>query len=276
MKERILKLRQFLKLSQGAFGEKIGVSASAVSRYEKGEMLPSDSVIISICNVFNVNQQWLQYGHGSIFIEKSSTDAIDQLMVGDNEFAKSVMRAFASMDDDAWKALQHVVKSLVENKGSQLLENIPMTPISLADADENEDDGDDLEDEEEPKCYLPLLGGAAAGSPIYHPADDGDTVIVPERYADPDRYAVFQARGDSMEPRIPNGAFIVTEVNVLPADGEVAVVMLSSFSDAEYVVKRVYRKRNSAILRSYNPKYTDMEVAADEVRSAYRMVEIIR
>lgn len=133
----------------------------------------------------------------------------------------------------------------------------------------------DEEDDEEPKYYLPLLGGAAAGSPIYRPADDGDLVEVPEKYADPDRYAVFQARGDSMEPRIPDGAFVVVSVNELPQEGEVGVIMLSSFADAEYVVKRFYRQRGKVILRSYNQEYTDMTININDLRSAYRMVAIL-
>ena len=138
-----------------------------------------------------------------------------------------------------------------------------------------EDDDESKDEDEEPKYYLPLLGGAAAGSPIYRPADDGDLVEVPEKYADPDRYAVFQARGDSMEPRIPDGAFVVVSVNELPQEGEVGVIMLSSFADAEYVVKRFYRQRSKVILRSYNQKYTDMTIDINDLRSAYRMVAIL-
>lgn len=259
---RIREIMEQKGISQVRLAEKLQISQPFLSQQISGKKKISLDSFFEFCNALEITP----FEFFRPFSDEKHFPTYINIIVEECKKIGSQEAAEALLPIIRFTASQQELKS-INNHDSE---------VSPEKQGNNSEEEEEEEEDEEPKYYLPLLGEAAAGSPIYRPADDGDAVVVPECYADSDRYAVFQARGDSMEPRIPDGAFIVTEVNVLPADGEVAVVMLSSFSDAEYVVKRVYRKRNSAILRSYNPKYTDMEVAADEVRSAYRMVEIIR
>ena len=55
MNDRIKVIRKEAGLSQEAFGEKIGVGKTAISKIEKGENSPSEQTIKSICREFNVN-----------------------------------------------------------------------------------------------------------------------------------------------------------------------------------------------------------------------------
>lgn len=57
--QRIKQLRQEFGLSQRDFAEKIGVTASALSAYEKGTKNPSVNVAINIASVFKVSLDWL-------------------------------------------------------------------------------------------------------------------------------------------------------------------------------------------------------------------------
>ena len=57
--QRIKKLRQELGLSQRDFAEKIGVTASALSSYEKGQKNPSVNVAVNISSSFRVSLDWL-------------------------------------------------------------------------------------------------------------------------------------------------------------------------------------------------------------------------
>lgn len=56
---RLKFLRIKLKLSQRDFAEKIGITASALSSYEKGQKNPSVNVAIAIANQFHVSLDWL-------------------------------------------------------------------------------------------------------------------------------------------------------------------------------------------------------------------------
>lgn len=69
MNERIIELRKFLNLSQTDFGKQIGISKSSVSDIEIGRISISERTIISVCSKFNVNEEWLKFGNGNMFLE---------------------------------------------------------------------------------------------------------------------------------------------------------------------------------------------------------------
>lgn len=67
MNSRIKELRNLLGLSQFSFAEKIGIKQSTFCDIENGKSLITKRTIISICSVFNVNENWLKTGEGEIF-----------------------------------------------------------------------------------------------------------------------------------------------------------------------------------------------------------------
>ena len=69
MNTRIKELRNYLKLSQKEFGSSIGLRSS-ISEIENGKAPITERTIIAICSKFNVNENWLKYGKGQMFIEE--------------------------------------------------------------------------------------------------------------------------------------------------------------------------------------------------------------
>lgn len=67
MKERIKTLRESLSLSQREFGEKVGVSRDVISNIEYGRVKPKELLLAHICQVYGVNQLWLETGEGKMF-----------------------------------------------------------------------------------------------------------------------------------------------------------------------------------------------------------------
>lgn len=71
MHERIKKLRkEYLKLSQEAFGERLGVSRSVINNIERNCLARPDqklSLIKLMCKDFGVNEEWLLYGNEPMF-----------------------------------------------------------------------------------------------------------------------------------------------------------------------------------------------------------------
>ena len=61
-KHEIQKLRQNFNLTQEQFAEKCGVSRQAVAKWEKGETIPSLSVLAKLSNTFNVSIDQLILG----------------------------------------------------------------------------------------------------------------------------------------------------------------------------------------------------------------------
>ncbi len=69
MNERVKELRKALGLSGEKFGEPLGIKRAAVSNIENGRSNLTEQMIIAICSVYNVNEDWLRTGQGSMFNE---------------------------------------------------------------------------------------------------------------------------------------------------------------------------------------------------------------
>lgn len=114
MKDRIALIRSHIKLSQETFGKRIGISGASVSKLESGENNPSEQTLKLICREFGVSYIWITTGEGPMYVPDESIlmQNISRIMHGDNEFARRVMREFASMPAEAWAELEAFIDRL--------------------------------------------------------------------------------------------------------------------------------------------------------------------
>lgn len=80
MNTRFKELRKRLALNQEEMGNKLGVTNTAISKWENGERGIPDSAIISICREFNVNEIWLRTGVGEMFRPRSDAEELAELV----------------------------------------------------------------------------------------------------------------------------------------------------------------------------------------------------
>lgn len=78
MNTRIKELRTALHLTLEGFGDRIGVTRAAVSKWENGDRGIADSMVVSICREFWVSEQWLRTGEGEMF-EQTRETVLDRL-----------------------------------------------------------------------------------------------------------------------------------------------------------------------------------------------------
>lgn len=78
MNTRIKELRTALHLTLEGFGDRIGVTRAAVSKWENGDRGIADSMVVSICREFGVNERWLRTGEGEMF-EQTRETVLDRL-----------------------------------------------------------------------------------------------------------------------------------------------------------------------------------------------------
>ena len=64
MKDRIKRIRKDMNMNQTEFGEAIGTTLAAYSKYETGKVIPDKTTRMLICQKFNVNETWLETGEG--------------------------------------------------------------------------------------------------------------------------------------------------------------------------------------------------------------------
>ena len=93
-----------------------------------------------------------------------------------------------------------------------------------------------------------------------------------------DDYLVFQVKGDSMEPTIPNGARIlakrIDEGKWEYADG-VVVVVYNKILTIKRVSKNMLYDNNSLLLKADNTKHGEMAIQRCEIRGMWKAERII-
>lgn len=116
MNERLKELRKTLKLSQDAFGERIGMSGGGISLLEMGKRNITEQNVKSICREFNVDYIWLTTGDGEMFVDSDDDimESIDRIMSGENEFHKNLFKTFARLDENELSALETVIDKFIE------------------------------------------------------------------------------------------------------------------------------------------------------------------
>lgn len=138
--ERIWELRKkHLKMSQTAFGERLGVSRSVINNIELNVLARPEqklSLYKLICSEFNISEEWLLNGVGDMYAndEAEYSSLIDRVMTGENEFAKNVFKTFALFDVDDWEALQNMVEkylSVADAGNVSPYDDAPDTPEEL-------------------------------------------------------------------------------------------------------------------------------------------------
>lgn len=115
MNERLKDLRKILKLSQDAFGERIGLSGGGISLLEMGKRNITEQNIKSVCREFNVDYIWLTTGDGEMFLDTDDDiiQTIDRIMIGENEFHKNLFKALAHLDENELFALEHILDKVI-------------------------------------------------------------------------------------------------------------------------------------------------------------------
>lgn len=72
--ERIKQVRQKLALTQNKFATRIAISTSYLAGMELGNKKVNDRTIRLICMEFNIDEEWLRTGIGSMFNETADAN----------------------------------------------------------------------------------------------------------------------------------------------------------------------------------------------------------
>lgn len=138
--ERIKELRKnTLKMSQAAFGERLGVNRDVINNIENNRLSRPEqklSLYKLICSEFNISEKWLLDGTGEMYgsNEAEYSALIDRVMTGENEFAKNIFKTFSLFEERDWEALQRMIdtyKTVSAPAAGALYDSVPDTPEEL-------------------------------------------------------------------------------------------------------------------------------------------------
>lgn len=137
MNTRIRALREDKGLTRAAFGEPLGVSSDVINNLERGRVDAKDSIVKLICAKYNVREEWLRTGQGSMY-NIPDTFSLDNYVKehGATELELRIAKAYFSLEPEIRKMILEHFKA--ELSGS---DHHPTTPEELESRYQVEDVG---------------------------------------------------------------------------------------------------------------------------------------
>ncbi len=135
MHDRIKELRKkHLKLTQEAFGKRLGVTRDTIGNIELNRLARPDqklSLIRLMCKEFHVNEEWVLHGTGPMFVQPDSF-SLDQFAKehGMTEQDLRIIKLYFSLDPKVRRdAIAYFMNGLAEEPTSikELQEEGPQT-----------------------------------------------------------------------------------------------------------------------------------------------------
>lgn len=119
--DRVKAVRKALNMSQTAFGEKLGVGIGVIKNIEYANVDPKEPFLTLMCDMLNVNKNWLMNGTGEMFLERDTEDEIAdflaQLMCDDDEsIRKRFVLALSKFDGDDWKTVEKFIDAFTQTE----------------------------------------------------------------------------------------------------------------------------------------------------------------
>ncbi|SPU37871.1 SOS-response transcriptional repressor [Lysinibacillus capsici] len=113
----------------------------------------------------------------------------------------------------------------------------------------------------EEKIAIPVLGKIACGEPILAKENIESYIYKPVDSLPSGEIFALQAKGDSMEPTIPDGAIVLLRVQPEVENGEIAAVLVNG--DEEATLKRIRKENGFIWLVPDNPKHELKQITED-------------
>lgn len=238
MKDRLSLLRKELKLSQSDFGERIGVTNTAISKLEKGERNFTDQMIKSICREFNISEDWLKTGDGDMFKKRPpSLNQFEQIIDGFNLEELKKVREFMDM----------LIKVKEGSKIIKIMDHVEYIARPLYD--------------------LP----ASAGNGQFLDGEHYEMIDFPANAVPPDSTFCVRISGDSMEPEFHDQDIVFVKQMPMIESGQVGVFVLNG----EGFIKQYFEDGENCSLVSLNPEYDPIVITeCDTLKVVGKVVQI--
>lgn len=122
--ERVNEVRKRAQLTMDQFGERLGVTKTAISYVVNGKRSLTKQMLKSICREFDVNENWLRTGEGDMPRKLSEEEEIATLVSDVLEEGKEnpfygiileIIRTYNELSPASQAVLREASQKLVEN-----------------------------------------------------------------------------------------------------------------------------------------------------------------
>lgn len=143
--ERVKAVRKELHLTMDAFGARLGVGKTAISKIEHGVTAVSGQIFLAICREFNVSEEWLRTGEGEMF-QQTADDYIMQkcrehgFTDREERLLRLLVNLFLKMTPDQREYLSSELMKIAGRDPEDLPDPASSDPSSLASIDAKVED----------------------------------------------------------------------------------------------------------------------------------------
>ena len=122
---QIRTLREYLKLTRADFGERIGMSGDSINNLERGRVVIKDFILKLISQEFNVDENWLRTGEGSMFaLELDKNTMLVKQILNDVEspfksLIFDIMKIYNSLDQTSKIVINNFIEQLKNEQKSK-------------------------------------------------------------------------------------------------------------------------------------------------------------
>ncbi len=122
--ERVKMVRESKHLTLDQFGEKLGVTKTAISRIENGTRGLTEQMLKAICREFSINEKWLRTGDGDMPQKLSEDEEVADLVSDILEDGKNnafysiileIIQIYKELSPSSQEALREFSRKLAEN-----------------------------------------------------------------------------------------------------------------------------------------------------------------
>lgn len=122
--------------------------------------------------------------------------------------------------------------------------------------------GNELQEEQSPHPYIPILGRVIAGVPVEAVEDIIGKIQINEKLAKTGNFFALEVKGDSMQPRFQEGDVVIVKEQEDVESGQVAIVCVNG---DEYTIKKVKKSESGITLIPFNPAYEPIFYSNEEI-----------
>ena len=117
--DRLKQIRKHFNLTQDEFSKEVKVGASTLAMWETGARSIKDIHIAAICSTFNIEEEWLRNGKGSMIEELDQEERIVAwaAKIASSEqkniaFIKQLLSTFSTLTPHEWLLLEKICNSI--------------------------------------------------------------------------------------------------------------------------------------------------------------------
>ena len=251
--ENIRKLRSLHKITQKQLAKMLDVKPTTVASWEQGRNKPLMDKVIKLSQVLKVSPNDIMGDRFNNYVDKNTYFTPQRIRFYriQNSLTQAQLANKLDVSEQAVYNWEHGIrtpKMFYINKMAQLF-NVNSASLLAIDGQPKICDSYILGI----LICIPIIGTIACGTPILAEQNiDGYTTELFEEKPDGTLFAL-KCQGDSMEPKIPNGATVTVRLQPTVEDDEIAAVLVDD--DEEATLKRVKHVGKQVMLMPENKKY---------------------